>query len=151
MIGCEHAQHTFWLKDDTWTGEHLTLDWLSVGFLELRKSIFADGRAQLWAQFLLSGLAPDGAPDYLVEAERIVEYWKLSRKERIMMSVMERERVREANEKYTAHREGLEKGKAAGRFETQYEVATRALARGIPVEDIADITGLTIEELNSLR
>jgi predicted transposase/invertase (TIGR01784 family) len=57
MFGCEHAQHTFWLKDDTWTGEQLTLDWLSVGFLELRKSMFVDDRARLWAKFLLSGYA----------------------------------------------------------------------------------------------
>jgi predicted transposase/invertase (TIGR01784 family) len=159
MFNCAHAQHTFWLRDDTWAGEQLTLDWLSVGFLELRKSIFADDRAQLWAKFLLSGYAPEGAPDYLVEAEQMVEYWKLSRKERIMMSVMERERVREANEKYTARREGIEEGEARGevkgiakgRAENQYEVAAKLSSRGMALEDIADITGLTVEELNSLR
>jgi predicted transposase/invertase (TIGR01784 family) len=159
MFGCEHAQHTFWLKDDTWTGEHLTLDWLSVGFLELRKGVFIDDKARLWTQFLLSGQAPEGAPDYLVEAERIVGYWKLSRKERIMMSVLERERAREANEILTARLDGHEEGrveghkegKAEGRAENQYEVAAKLLSRGMALEDIADITGLTIEELAGLR
>ncbi|MDR1238365.1 MAG: Rpn family recombination-promoting nuclease/putative transposase [Propionibacteriaceae bacterium] len=171
MFDCEHAQHTFWLRDDTWVGERLALDWLSVGFLELRKSIFADNRAQLWAQFLLSGLAPDGAPDYLVEAERIVEYWKLSRKERIMMSVLERERVREANERYTARREGheeglaeglakglaqgeakgLAKGEAKGYSKALLKIAAGALSQGISVEDVAEFTGLTVEELAELH
>jgi predicted transposase/invertase (TIGR01784 family) len=151
LFECGHAQHTFWLRDDTWAGERLTLDWLNVGFLELRKSVFADDRARLWSQFLLSGLAPEGAPDYLVEAEQVVGYWKLNRKERIMMNLLERERGREANERYTAHREGFEEGLAKGYSKAQLEIAAGLLSQGISVEDIVKSTGLTTEELAGLR
>ena len=50
--------------------------------------------------------------------------------------------------------EGMEKGEAKGRAEgieeTKCENARRMKAKGYAIEDIAEITGLTIEEINSL-
>lgn len=53
--------------------------------------------------------------------------------------------------KEEAERIGLEKGlaegRAEGRAEAQFEVARKMLAAGMPVEQIAEFTGLSVEEL----
>ena len=45
---------------------------------------------------------------------------------------------------------GIEKGMAKGRAEAQEENARRMKAKGFPVEDIAEITGLAVEEIEQL-
>jgi len=45
---------------------------------------------------------------------------------------------------------GLEKGKEVGKLEEKIENARKMKAKGFPVEDIADITGLSISEIGSL-
>jgi len=47
--------------------------------------------------------------------------------------------------------EGLEKGLAEGRVEAQLEVARKMLAAGMPVEQIAELTGLAVETLCELQ
>lgn len=53
--------------------------------------------------------------------------------------------------KEEAERIGLEKGlaegRAEGRAEAQFEMARKMLAAGMPVEQIAEFTGLSVEEL----
>ena len=48
------------------------------------------------------------------------------------------------------HAEGLAEGRAEGRAEEKLENARRMKSKGYPLDDIADITGLTIEEINAL-
>ena len=43
--------------------------------------------------------------------------------------------------------EGRAEGRAAGRAEAQLEMARKMLAAGMPVEQIAEFTGLSVEEL----
>ena len=45
------------------------------------------------------------------------------------------------------HAEGLAEGRAEGRVEEKLENARRMKSKGYLLEDIADITGLTIEEI----
>ena len=45
---------------------------------------------------------------------------------------------------------GIAKGRAEGRAEVTAQNAKRMKAKGYPIEDIADITGLTIEEIEQL-
>ena len=47
--------------------------------------------------------------------------------------------------------EGREKGLAEGRVEAQLEVARKMLAAGMPVEQIAELTGLAVETLCELQ
>ena len=47
--------------------------------------------------------------------------------------------------------EGLEKGLAEGRAEAQLEMARKMLAAGMPVEQIAELTGLAVETLYELQ
>ena len=48
------------------------------------------------------------------------------------------------------HAEGLAEGRAEGRVEEKLENARRMKSKGYPLDDIADITGLTIEEIEKL-
>ena len=48
------------------------------------------------------------------------------------------------------HAEGLAEGRAEGRAEEKLENARRMKSKGYPLDDIADITGLTIEEIEKL-
>ena len=48
------------------------------------------------------------------------------------------------------HAEGLAEGRAEGRVEEKLENARRMKSKGYPLDDIVDITGLTIEEINAL-
>jgi predicted transposase/invertase (TIGR01784 family) len=47
--------------------------------------------------------------------------------------------------------EGLEEGMEKGLEEGREEIARNALAKGLPVEMIRDITGLDAETINALR
>ena len=46
---------------------------------------------------------------------------------------------------------GLAEGRAEGRAEAQLEVARKMLAAGMPVEQIAELTGLAVETLYELQ
>ena len=48
------------------------------------------------------------------------------------------------------HAEGLAEGRAEGRVEEKLENARRMKSKGYPLDDIVDITGLTIEEIEKL-
>jgi predicted transposase/invertase (TIGR01784 family) len=56
--------------------------------------------------------------------------------------------------KFEGLKEGLEQGREQGRVEgieeTNRENARRMKAKGYAIEDIAEITGLTTEQINSL-
>ena len=47
--------------------------------------------------------------------------------------------------------EGRKEGRAKGRTEGMISVAKNALARGMPIADIAGITDLTYKEIENLR
>lgn len=46
---------------------------------------------------------------------------------------------------------GLEKGRAEGEREKALAIARKMKERGLPLEDIRDLTGLTIEEIGRLH
>ena len=48
------------------------------------------------------------------------------------------------------HAEGLAEGRVEGRAEEKLENARRMKSKGYPLDDIVDITGLTIEEIEKL-
>ena len=48
------------------------------------------------------------------------------------------------------HAEGLAEGRAEGRSSEKNEIAKKMKAKGQPTDFIADITGLTIEEIEKL-
>lgn len=69
---------------------------------------------------------------------------------------------REARELYEAHQKAIhdwnsniqgarEDGKIKGKIEGRSEVARRMRNKGMPVEDVAELTELSIEEVEQLR
>ena len=49
-----------------------------------------------------------------------------------------------------AHEEGLEQGLKRGRYEGQLELICKMLAKGLSLEVVSDVTGLSLEELEGL-
>ena len=49
-----------------------------------------------------------------------------------------------------AREEGLEQGIERGRHEGQLELISKMLSKGLPLEVVSDVTGLSLEELESL-
>ena len=45
---------------------------------------------------------------------------------------------------------GLEQGLERGRYEGQLELIRKMLSRGLPLEVVSDVTGLSLEELEAL-
>lgn len=46
---------------------------------------------------------------------------------------------------------GLEKGKEEGKYQNQVNIARKMLEKKIPIEEIAEITELTVEEIKALK
>ena len=71
----------------------------------------------------------------------------------VIKSIEEKEMDNEAI-KYNLHQKGLEegekKGKEEGKKEKSIEIAKNMLKKGYKIEDIAEISGLSIEEINLL-
>ena len=49
-----------------------------------------------------------------------------------------------------AREEGLEQGIERGRHEGKLELIRKMLSRGLPLEVVSDVTGLSLEELEAL-
>lgn len=49
-----------------------------------------------------------------------------------------------------AREEGLEQGIERGRHEGQLELIRKMLSKGLPLEVVSDVTGLSLEELEAL-
>ncbi|MDR3224491.1 MAG: hypothetical protein LBT03_02895, partial [Holosporales bacterium] len=55
------------------------------------------------------------------------------------------------NDVSVAKREGREEGEAIGELKKARETAARMLSKGMLVEDISDITGLSMKEVQRLK
>ncbi len=60
-------------------------------------------------------------------------------------------RIQKAEERALGRAEGLAEGLAEGEKRKSEEVARKALCRGMTVEDVADLTGLSVEDVMVLK
>ena len=58
--------------------------------------------------------------------------------------------IQEATNRDVARQEGLAEGEKRGAAQKQREIAKNLLAKKMPVSEIAEITGLTIHEIEEL-
>ena len=70
--------------------------------------------------------------------------------ERELYEIRERSRLTYNTEMYEARRKGLEEGIEEGKKQDRKEIAKKMKEKGVEVEFIQEITGLTIEEINLL-
>ena len=116
-----------------------------------------------WLYFLAHTDIPEDADaPGLKEAREKLDLMRMSRDERILYDrylmdrVILRNTVDGAREEgmYEGYNEGMEKGMEKGhekgRTDEKADTARRMKAKGYAVKDIAEITGLTIEQINNL-
>jgi len=97
---------------------------LALKFPELKKPVSCAKKMSLW------------------------EEWKYIRFHRNLQKVDERNLIEQI--KIDGRAEGREEGHAEGIAENKLEVAKKALAKGLSVEIIHEITGLDVETIKSL-
>ena len=112
-----------WLKFFKCT-EKEEFEMLALKFPELKKPVSYAKKMSLW------------------------EEWKYIRFHRNLQKVDER--MLHEQIKIDGHAEGFTEGMAKGKAENKLEVAKKALAKGLSVEIIHDITGLDVETIKGL-
>ncbi|MDR0625782.1 MAG: PD-(D/E)XK nuclease family transposase [Bifidobacteriaceae bacterium] len=145
-----NALHMFQLFDSV-LKEAMVPDLLRVGYFELGKTGGLSPVQRLWRDFLLSGEAPVGAPGYIVEAAKMMEYVNLGREERDMVDVLEKANATWEAQILYAEDRGFEKGREQGKAAEARLVAGRMLARGMDRTTVSEVTGLSLDELGRIN
>jgi len=133
-------------------------DYLLIAFFELTKNAIETENQRHWKTFLQTGEAPADAPEYIKKAAHFIEIANLTQEERDMYNQVQRAKDIYDSERYTAQIEGERIGEARGeargedrgRKEKALAIARKMLNRGRPIEEIAEDTGLTIDEIRKL-
>lgn len=108
-----------------------------------------------WMKYLKDGvIRPDTEAPGLSEAREKLKYYSMTPQERHdydehLSAVMIQNDVLDTA-KLEGRAEGLAEGRAEGEIKVKFENARKMKEKGYPVEDISDITGLSIEEINGL-
>jgi predicted transposase/invertase (TIGR01784 family) len=85
----------------------------------------------------------------LIETVVLCQFPEKSRKE--LEKMLQVNDVRETRVFQEALEEGLEKGKQIGVAETKEDVARRLLAKKYPLQEIAEISGLSLAQVKKLK
>jgi predicted transposase/invertase (TIGR01784 family) len=143
--------------------EHFLLDDdLEIHYFQLPKIhdiIVTDEGYKSW-MFLIKNLGDQEQDEMINELVEREDVFKMAYEEysKISADDLVRERI-EAHEKYLmdqrtreriAHEEGMERGIEQGVNKTKIEMAQKALEKGLSIEDIADLTGLSVEEIEQI-
>ena len=154
--------HRFTLRSDD--GAAFS-DVLQLFFLELSKippvSDATDTLDPLeqWAEAIRHMPALDGIPAWVTEEDlkkafTVAEVAGLSKEERAKWERAFREdrdlRGQVLQQYIWGKQEGREEGREEARAETAREIAARALAKGLALRDVADLTGLDLEDVQRI-
>ncbi|MBO1305410.1 Rpn family recombination-promoting nuclease/putative transposase [Enterococcus sp. 669A] len=121
----------------------LTLCFFSLTNVNIEQS----SAAYHWQRFFNTGEVSVEAPDYLKDAQRITDYHSMERDEQAMtMRVDKAQAIKDAEIAY-AWEDGLEEG--ADR--KTVEIALNMLEKGLPLDVITDVTGLTVDQVSELK
>jgi predicted transposase/invertase (TIGR01784 family) len=94
-------------------------------------------------------MAAAGNP-HVAEAVTRVRYFTPDEQRRLDLEAHEKWLHDQATRLHTAHNEGRAEGRAEGGAAKGVEVARRALARGWDVSGVAEVTGLSVDEVQAL-
>jgi len=138
-------------------------DNIRIIYLELNKYIVSDenikDKLSKWVDFLKDpiNLNKDTIDDNDInKARKILEYISTNKEERLIIDKI----VEGRNDYYSAKniareegkeeglKEGLDKGLKEGKIEKSIEIAKNMLKKGLDVDLISELSGLTIEEIN---
>jgi len=100
-----------------------------------------------WINFLKNETIPDNPKAKgLLKASQELDYLKMSKEERLIYDKHEKDRHHEAS----IYESTYVIGKIEGKKENSVEIALKSLKKGLDIEMVADITGLSIEEVANL-
>ena len=127
---------------------------IRIIYLELNKYIVSDENIKYklskWVDFLKDpiNLNKDTVEDKDIDkARKTLEYISTSKEERIIIEKI----IEGRNDFYSAKNTAREEGKEEGLKEKSIEIAKNMLKKGLDVNLISELSGLTIEEINKLK
>ena len=135
-----------------WGAAHLQIAFLELDKYNKGKHITDEGRQ--WLEFF-GNLPFSKEPSQAVtHADSLLDSSSWTQEEKAMID--ERIRIQENYDMTMetaideAREEGLEKGLERGRHEGQLELIRKMLSKGLSLEVVSDVTGLSVEELETL-
>ena len=154
----EDALRIFELYDPK-RNKHFPKKILNLGYFELLKPNVETENQRQWQKYFLQKPLSEDAPNYIKDALHIIDRANMDEEELDMIAKVEYYQSIFDNQIHYAKNEGREEGRAEGRAEGREEgrvdertnFALRLLKRNRPIEEIIEDTGLTREEVESLR
>ena len=138
------------------------LEYLTLAYFELTKNNVETLNQHYWWTYFKTGDAPEGAPEYIKKAAYVIEKANMTKEERNVVDQMQRMQDIYDSTIYTAQIEGEKigeargeargriEGEARGKYEERFTIARKMLSRSRPMNEIAEDTGLTIDEIRKL-
>ena len=131
---------------------------LRIIYLELYKYIVSDENIKYklskWVDFLQDpiNLNKETVEDEdIKQARETLNYISTDDKERTILDAIQKSRNDFYNDITTAKEEGKEEGLIEGEKNKSIEIAKNMLKKGYKIEDISEISGLTIDEIKNLE
>jgi len=151
--GDEDALRVFTLYDRK-RQKFFDIEYLTIAYFELTKSRVETANQSCWRMYFKTGEAPDDAPEYIKKAACVIERANLTKEERDVIDRLQKARDIYDSVTYTAEIEGEKRGRIEGKIEGKMEerlaIARKMLNRDKPMDEIAEDTGLTIDEIRKL-
>jgi predicted transposase/invertase (TIGR01784 family) len=129
---------------------------IEINILEVKKVINVDDSplvnrllffaAETEEKYTMVAQTRPGMP----EAWGVVQILSGDAEARLLAEYEEKARRDEVDRQKFAHQEGLQKGRLEGRLEEKFDTARNALRKKIDHKMIADLTGLSLEEIKQL-
>jgi predicted transposase/invertase (TIGR01784 family) len=123
---------------DTKKGKGLGKELINIGYLQLHKTKFENEQQRQWRDFFITGKAPEGSPDYIKKAESLIKYVNLSEEEKTMIDMVSKAQADYDAVLSTTWDDAWDKATE----KNQMANVLNGLAKGYPIQVIADITGL---------
>ncbi len=103
-----------------------------------------------WQQFFRTGEVQDGAPEYLKEAQRLVDFSNLSEEEKTLTTAIEDGLLVRKGRLSNKEQKAEEKGYRNGSELRAREIASNLLASGLLLEKVAEYTDLSLKTVRDL-
>jgi len=160
FMNSQRALHFFRLYDINDQKYTLNSSRYTEIYVELEKvdAILSDN-LKAWQHFMMTGEAVEGSPFYIKEAMEMLAVSNLTKEERELNEVYERNRSKLfSREAYVYEKamtqgvaQGIEQGIEQGRFEEKIEMAKNLLQDQLSFDLISKYTGLALERIQHLK
>ena len=87
----------------------------------------------------------------IIDAMTLAEFEKLTPEQKIIIDIAQYAETEEYSKMWTAHNDGKREGIEQGQLEAKFQTARNLLNMGLSIEQIAQATGLDIEEVTAIQ